>query len=658
MKKSKLSLGLIACLLSVGSLAGCDVVKSRDDGVLLSYTVDGGKPIDVKADDILKEYYDDSSKYQAIFDTIYSVIKVNYFSKDRGTKTLPDGKTKIKLGKPQMSTINADADEKVANDKTTAQDNADANGTSYKKEFEAILEEKGVDSEEDLRKKYVEELQKETFDNNLYEYFVDELRGETEVAPINLGLGAGKQFVWNGYLKDQSPYHMSHLMVELADSSDTNYANGTISKENAENLYSVVSQLASGEESFRYLAGTLSDDTSSRDKSGDLGIMDYDTSFINEFKLGIYAYEQLYKGVTPAYNGVTSKAKIDTDDVKEYKKEVKELFNLETENDIPTVPYYVFENIYEAREQETDDAKKPVIEGAELVFPRNVLYNKYLNRHAVFFIEGINEEGNFADVVLKKGADDVHMNILCADDDPTKPIVAVRGSSGGKQEIHFMVVNRSPFDISNDIVPLDKYYTTYYYEQNSYPTIGGKKIDTYTNFLGEETKDSKPRAEEVASKLKSYDSDKLTKYAFLKFMKEEKVEFTTESEGIKNALMNWILTSIEKKEHEVTESWAKTWDEYLDKLARQNSERRRLVPTVCVEFFDYGNSSEKLEDVFEYANLLPRDIAEIKNSGGLVDLDKDGEITEAEIQAYWNATSVAEAFKKEGGLFNDGKEHN
>ena len=73
MKKSKLSLGLIACLLSVGSLAGCDPVKSSDDGVLLSYTVDGTTKYKV-ADDILKEYYDDSSKYQAIFDAPYNFI--------------------------------------------------------------------------------------------------------------------------------------------------------------------------------------------------------------------------------------------------------------------------------------------------------------------------------------------------------------------------------------------------------------------------------------------------------------------------------------------------------------------------------------------------------------------------------------------------------
>ena len=90
MKKSKLSLGLISCLLSVGTLAGCDTLKSSSDGVLLRYTVDGVEG-QITADEILNEYYNDSTKYQAIYDTIYSVIARNYFSKDRGEKEYQPG---------------------------------------------------------------------------------------------------------------------------------------------------------------------------------------------------------------------------------------------------------------------------------------------------------------------------------------------------------------------------------------------------------------------------------------------------------------------------------------------------------------------------------------------------------------------------------------
>lgn len=747
MKKSKLSLGLIACLLSVGSLAGCDSnkVRSSNDGVLLSYTINGGKPVSIKADDILKEYYDDSTKYQAIFDAIYSVIKINYFNVIDETVTLSDG-SKVHLGKDQMDAIKADAEDKVANDKKKATDNADANGTKYKTEFEAILTEQGVKTEEELLAKYIKDLQKERFDDNLYDYYTSEVRGEAGTKSITRKVnGVNYTFDWNGYLQEQSPYHVSHLMVEIGDSSDTNYSNGTITEENADSLYDVVSELASGEQKFSYLAYSKSDDSSSAEKSGDLGIMDYSagTDFIDEFKLGIYAYEQMYLGVTPSYKGVESKIKIAADDQTEYRKQVKTLFNLANETDIPMVPMWVFEDLFKYKDKKSDENDKPVIEGAELVLPRNVLYNKYLNRHAVFFIDngevydndhpeaysGYTDEkdnGNFH-VVDFNGKKKV---VLCADDDPAKPIVTVRGSSGGKQEIHFMVVNRSPF-IEDANVSLDQYYTTYYYDQPLYPKgTDGKKLETYASFLGAETKDSQPRAEEVASKLKSFDSDKLTKYAFLKFMDLEKLEFTKESKGIEEALMKWIITSVEEKENEQKESWTKRWDKYLDKLARQNSERKKLVPEISIEFFDYANdSSLKLNDVVAFGDLNAEDLQEILNSAQIMDgvdiseeladslfskqyselnaeqkaivddlnspkvnntqddvakrlfglvyaeissgnqttVDnlialrapylKDGNVTVEEIETYWKSTSVADAFKKEGGVFNDGKNH-
>ena len=103
-------------------------------------------------------------------------------------------------------------------------------------------------------------------------------------------------------------------------------------------------------------------------------------------------------------------------------------------------------------------------------------------------------------------------NLLCANGDATKPIIAVRASSGGEQEIHLMVVNRSPFQATVNNVSLTNYYTTFYPAQDFYPVDeNGKKLDTYVNFLTNEASDTKNRAEEFASKLKSYNSDKLGK---------------------------------------------------------------------------------------------------------------------------------------------------
>ena len=625
MKKSKLSLGLISCLLSVGTLAGCDVIKSSSDGVLLSYTVDGVKG-QITADEILGDYYNDSTKYQAIYDTIYSVIARNYFSRDRGEVDYHG--TKVKLGEPQMTTIKRDAAEKVSDDKDTAQSNADANNTKYKKEFESILESKGVDSEEELLEKYIEELQKETFENNFYTYQVDTIKNGDTSAVKSLSDGSDL-FTWTGYLNDMLPYHMSHILVKLADTSDTNYYNGTISEDNAIRLYDVISALGSGAKSFSKIAMTYNEDPGSKDKEGDLGIMDYDTSFINEFKLGIYAYEQFYNGTDVSGSRIAV-----SDEVKEnYLSAAKEAFGLTNATDLPTVELSVFEELKNVAKQDKDENGKPVIENATLVYPRNIIYNKYLNRHAVFFIEDATAHDNF---VAWNGK-----NILCADGDATKPIVAVRASSGGEQEIHLMVVNRSPF-VATDAkgVSLSDYYTTFYPAQDFYPVdANGKKLDTYVNFLTNEASDTKNRAEEFASKLKSYDSDKLGKYIFLKYANEEKVKFADENKALAEALMKWIKTSIEKTAEEKEESWTKTWNEYIDKLVRQNSERTKLVPQACRLAYLYANTEGKK------ASELPNgaEIVAALTSEGLDAAEADKLVTD------W--------FKKEGGLCNDGKAH-
>ena len=500
----------------------------------------------------------------------------------------------------------------------------------------------------------------------------------------------GKQF-WTGYLNDKLPYHVSHILVKLADSSDTNYYNGTISEANAERLYNVIDELGAGSKKFAKIAKTYNEDPGSKDKEGDLGIMDYDTSFINEFKLGIYAYEQLYKKTNVADSKIDMNKDASAKIVDNYNDAVAEAFK-EVDGNLPTVEWSVFDELKAVAKDETDENGKAVIENATLVYPRNIIYNKYLNRHAVFFISnGSTDNGNykvingFSDATTTGAAND--KAILCADGDPTKPIIAVRASSGGEQEIHLMVVNRSPFDGENKVDPetnetrvkvlngvsLTEYYTTFYPAQDFYPTyksdyeveaLRGKAMTTYVNFLTNEASDTKSRAEEFASKLKSYDSDKLGKYIFLKYMQEEKIEF--ENSTLKEALMKWITTSVEKSQEEKDESWTKTWNEYIDKLVRQNSERTKLVPQACKIGFKKANNSLSFNEMRAANESDPNDYPEV-TAAFITDL-KDTLVEDLMFAGYtaleadtkadeYLAEKVQDWFKKEGGLCNDGKAH-
>lgn len=651
MKKTKLSLSLIACLLSVGALAGCDKkIKSSSDGVLLTYTVDG-KEYKVTADDILGKYYDDSTKYSAIYDTIYSVIVKNYFTKDIEEVTF-EGQN-LKLGLSQMEKIKKDAQEKVDEDIDSAHENADANKTKYKKELQAILSSKGVETTEELKDYYVAQLQKDTFEKNFYTYFMDIVKGGDESTKLE------EKVFWNGYFEDQMPYHVSHVLVELADTSDTNYHNGTISEDNATRLFNVVNAIALGDDSFSKIAQDYSEDEGSAVNSGDLGIMDYGTGFIDEFKLGIYAYEKFYR--KNETNIANPNFATDESINKKFIQSVQGSFD----GEIPEIKFKTIEELNKVASVDKDEDGEAVMDNSTLVYPRNIMYNKYINKHSVCFITNdsatpldvattekksgwVEQQINTYDSLGEKQTEPVTKKVLSVKvNGEWQPVLAVRASSQGKQEMHLMVINRSPFHAASDAIPLKEYYTTYYPKQPSYPVddSGNPKL-TYINFVnGNDVTATRTRAEEFASKLKSYDSDRLGKYIFLRYMKKENVKFTEESGKLESALMKWISTSVEKESTTRKDAWKETWSNYIDKLERQNSERKKLIPEACRIVYKKANKNTVISTEFA------AEIEAIKKS-----LKEDYGLSDAEITKQIGK-KVNEWFNVKKGVCNDGSKH-
>lgn len=681
MKNTKLSIGLIACLLSIGGLAGCEKrVKSSKDGVLLTYTVDGVEQPPITAADILAKSYDDSTKYQAIYDIIYSVLVKNYFNYSNKVEYYYGEQPAIGLG--QMDDIRAKAEKKRKDDEDTARSNADTNNTKYKKELETILESKGVKTVEELEKQYVEELQKETFEKNFYTYYIEDIKqgagttrlvGQSAEDAKNAAHDAGLDTYWTGYFKDQAPYHVSHILVKLDDASGTNYATGTISEANAKKLYDVVNALGAGVDDFDTIS-RYSEDTGSRELHGDLGIMDTSTSFVNEFKLGIYAYENYY-GAKDGSAVEASKINVSTEvfkDIKDnYAQAVTDSFHSSHLADgyIPTIDKSVFENLNTVKSIEKDSAQESVLDDAKEFYPRNIIYNKYLNRHMVAFItsgtptitdlDGApNGKTGYVEYPSTSKLDSVKTEkafLSVKVNGDWRPILCVRAGSD-YQGVHFIVVNRSPFEVDaveGKRVSQSEYYTTFYPDQNLYPHEGSgdSRVNkkTYVNFSiqDSDTASTKKRAEEFISKLKSFDSDRLGKYIFKKYMAEEKVKIN--QEGIAKSFEKWINTSVEKAEAERSENWKKTWNEYIDTLLKQGDERKKLIPEACRLVYTTPESTQSLEDLtgITWANLSDDLKAEIIAY-------KKGNASEA--QTYWESTSVEDAFEVKGGLCNDGKD--
>ena len=671
MKNTKLSISLIACLLSVGGLAGCSKVKSSSDGVLLTYTVDG-KEHKITADQILEKSYDDSSKYQAIYDVIYSVLVKNYFNREAEVDYYGQKRT---IGKGQMGnkddvahgsegSIYGKANQKVEDDIDTAHTNADANNTRYKKELETILSSHGVKTVEELKEKYVEEIQKETFEKNFYTYYIEDMKqgaGATHLweQPGDTTL---KNF-WAGYFEDQMPYHVSHILVKLEDGSGTNYADGTISEANAKKLYDVVDALANSEDTFSTIAKQYSEDPGSRVLSGDLGIMDTSTSFVNEFKLGVYAYENYY-GKDAAE---TVGTKIDAQEfAANYEAAVEKSFTAdELANDVPVISSDVFKWLKDAADEDKDADKEEVLDNNAAFYPRNIIYNKFLNRHSVAFIQGNAAEEEATgdathgyhtyDAGKLAGAGKI-LSVKVAGE--WRPILCVRAGSD-YQGIHFIVVDRSPLETGVDAngVTQSEYYTTFYPDQDLYPHTGSgdSRVNkkTYINFSSKDSDvtATKKRAEELASKLKSFDSDRLGKYIFRKYLAEERVVINQTK--LADSLQKWIDTSVEKAAAEREENWSKTWNEYIDTLSRQGSERSKLVPQACRIGFAKANVKDDtnlwslvLDEDAETISVVKKDLVAL---GWIANED--------EAEAFLAGIKVSDSFKNKGGLCNDGKAH-
>ena len=89
---------------------------------------------------------------------------------------------------------------------------------------------------------------------------------------------------------------MCHILISLSEGA-SNYTSATITQQEAKDLGTVINYLTDENYTFSQIAEKLSSD-GSKDKGGDVGIMTTTTSFVNGFKLGLYAYDALYSGRT------------------------------------------------------------------------------------------------------------------------------------------------------------------------------------------------------------------------------------------------------------------------------------------------------------------------------------------------------------------------
>ncbi|MBQ6730794.1 MAG: peptidylprolyl isomerase [Bacilli bacterium] len=635
MKKSKLSTGLVTSFIAAMALGACSNNVTADKTNVVDFTGYNDQKLAVAIDDIYNDYRQTSAGISAYYKQVIEVLIRNAFKTGKaGSKDL----TGVRKNYDQI--VN-EAKNKVKSDKQSAKENADTNGTSYKTEWQSILSGKGVKDEAELLQYYIYELEKEVIEDWYFDENEEALTSEY-IGVDNTGANTASTKAAARY-----PYHIRHILIKVEDGG-SEFARGTISEAQAKLLSKTITELAKGKLTFGQAAYDFSED-SSNTSYGDVGLMTSAASsgslgMVNEFQLGIYAYDSVLSGRT----GVVDEIKKGLGLSSKISKELYNSLTNETATDDQTVqdtltklglgelPYAKVVELGLAAEIETNKATGlKVGDGKSALYPRNILWNRYFNRHNAFVITNravdeatayagsttLEDKANIAAVAAKEGKDlrtgdgatysdsqnvkkyDVNENqainfadlprfkenanilagggkVLCDENDNV--IIGVRSTYG----IHLMVVQKSILDYADANITLNEYYTTAVPGDEDYPVdASGNAKQTYVNFIDTNDKSKQnERAQTVRSAIKGFDSTYDYRLYDLLSGKDDNIRstlFAAESEGLLllDEIDNYVALQREKNLYDQEEGIAKVWKTYLELLDVQKDYREDIPAT-------------------------------------------------------------------------------
>ena len=597
MKKSKLTKGLVAGFVASIALAGCGSVSKKDNSILTFTNYDGEK-VDIVTESMYKSYRENGGVISTFYDKVLEVLIRDYFKKDN--PTLPITKT--------YETIKGLAEEDVKAAKAKATENSKNSGTTYDAEWQAILDGENVEDENELLEKYIYNQEKEVLEDALY---ADLTKNDNNTLKKE-------------WIEGALPYHIRHVLAKV-DSGAADYTRGTISSDQAKRISDLGLALTLSNDTFGGVAQRLSEDEGSAKLYGDVGLVTNKAStsgtfsMVTEFQMAIYVYDILYRGRDAAsaqYKSLIGEGATATERADAF-------------NHITKVPYEVFKFLATQEnggygDVTTSPSKKIVGEGEEAVYPRNILWNKYLNHHDAFlitnekvgdykadgtdYVVGTDVAADFdadkesalltpvgADEEIRPAADgktgfrpveDVLDGVLTAKvgagryiltDEKANPIFGVRSEYG----IHLIVIEKSAFD-SN----LEDWYQVYSPKQAEYPTEDGVKLTSYVNYAGFDDSTMTQRASAVKDAIKGYDGTYQYKL-YERLFVEEKDRFNFEDASAKELVTeinSYINRQSKKNAYDQEEGYDLAWDKYLLKIEEQQEERsklRRIVPWGC-----------------------------------------------------------------------------
>lgn len=565
MNRTKLSIATFA-LASLVSLSACsNPVTANPDGRVITITDKNGETFAYTADDLFGTYRGNEIGVSRFVEAITEVVIRNQINQtDAASVAL-------------KAEILRKADISVDGVKETARNNATTNNTNYNDELEKLFDSYNVEDLEELKDYFAfrtmkQEVEDRYFKNNKTNFVLGDDYGP-------------------GYLSNRAPYHVKHILVKVSAAGGDLY-NGRISEAEAKKLYAVGARLAlqRNGETFGEIAREMSED-GSREQFGDLGIMSKSTSFVNEFKLGIYAYETVFN------QNETVVENRDILDVPEFAQDYFDNLGL------ATIPFHAFVSLDEFASVTKDVNGSPVNDNDPLYFPRNVLFNQYFNRHNIAVVTPESRGGgDFAYPGFREVSELGNQKVLT--DENGKVILVVRAGTGsgesGYQGVHFIVVERSALIDTINGVSLVDYYTTEIPGTTNYPKftnedetngfgIAGQNKPTYVNFKVTTTANYKDRAETLNNEIRNF--DRFFNFRMLENLIDNQA-VTFVDEDLETAVLRYLEITRESAAFDESLQQRNTWNAFIEYLEYQEFQRQRLIDEDCA--YDYLTNANGL----------------------------------------------------------------
>ena len=538
------------------ALTACNNVTSSKEAVVTLTPYGSNEKIDLLTNDIYKAYSGTTSGVSKFYDKILEVL-IRYEFKEKG----------FDKGELNYQEIEKWAKNQVQEQKDKAKENAKTNDTSYDTEWDAILESNNVENAKGLQEKFIYEKEKEVMKN----WYADDEANSASLKEEFLGIKADGKAVASD-VKAAMPYHIRHILVKVDEAGDANekFYKGTVTEAQAKLLANTVTELAKGQYNFSQVASMYSEDGSAS-SGGDVGIMTNAATsgslgMVNEFQLGLYAYDNLYDAANVA---MTEPAKVIKAGLGITDEVIADL-----PNKVVEVPYEAFVNMGKYAAVTTDKEGNKLADGSTALYPRNIVWNKYFNLHNVFVIKNATK----ADYSALANAKDEFANLASNTEyDPALPrfnadkylvdendnvIIGVRSQYG----IHFMVIEETMYDFAN----LATYYDTKLPTDKDYDST----VESYVNYIESASlEDYKKRVDDIKGKITSFDST--YDYRLYTYLKGEvgTIEFKGAADGLGKKIDAYITAQKENNAYKQEDGLAQVWRSYTELLEVQQYNR-------------------------------------------------------------------------------------